>query len=97
MADTDMHIVEQIKLASGKRDIARILLQAPDAILMSHAEVLSAECRRAQFIQACHFIDLRVAALDARRDRAGLLPSRTGLALEHWRTAFASFAASSPR
>lgn len=97
MADTDLHIVEQIKLAHGRREIAQILLRVPDGILMTHGEVLRAECRRAHFNEAVHFIELRLSALDAVRDSAGRLPDQVQIPLESWRSSFAAFARSSVR
>ena len=97
MVDTDLHIVEQVKLAASKREIAQILLRVPDGILMTHHEVLTAECRKARFPDAISYMTVRLVALDAVRDKSGRLPDAVLGPLENWRIAFAAFAQSSPQ
>lgn len=97
MADSDLHIVEQLQLAQSRAEVAQILLRVSDAVLMTHGEVMTAECRRLRFPEAVTFIDLRLSVLDAVRDRSGRLPDRIAGPVENWRIAFAAYAQATPR
>lgn len=94
---TLLPIIDQMQAAPDDRERARVLLSCPDLILAKYADVFEAACRRAGFEAGAMLVQLRVDALRAVRDEAGLLPARIAGPLDELRTALARFAAGPER
>ena len=91
MTDTMLPIIRQLRDARDDRVRADLLLRISDTILLKYADVIADAC--ASFGDGVAFLDLRVAALRATRDAAGLLPERQARPLDALRAAMARYAA----
>lgn len=63
----------------------RIVLQLPDALVVSHGLHMERACREAGFALGTQFLAVRQAALSARRDTNGALPKALSEQLAFWR------------
>jgi hypothetical protein len=86
-------LIREMHDAPDDRARAEILLRLPDAVVLRHAPIFAEACRRARFEDGFVFVELRVAALMATRDAAGLLPARTVQELDALRAALARYCA----
>lgn len=77
-------IAREIVEASGPARRAAILLRVPDAIVLSHGDVLAAACRSCGFAMGVMFLDQRSAVLHARRGPDGRVPRHFLDTLEIW-------------
>lgn len=82
-------VIRQMHDADSDRDRARILLQAPDAVLMKYRTVFEDACRRVGFDVGVEYIAVRRAAFHAVRNPDGR--HRKGV-IDEARAAFAAFA-----
>lgn len=87
-----LHLIEQLRAATGQPAMAGMLLRLPDALVLEHQIEILRACREQRFSAGAQFVDIRVAALCALRDRVGRLPDREAGTLEQWRAAFAALA-----
>lgn len=71
---------------------ARILQTLPDALVVTHQQALERACRQVGFNDGVLFLQVRSAALFARRGRDGSLPAGLAGQLAHFRTYFAGLA-----
>lgn len=85
-------IARDIVSASSHARRAEILLRLPDAVVLSHGDVLAAACREAEFIMGVHFLTQRSAVLFANRGLDGQLPEHCTRTLTIWHRGMASIA-----
>lgn len=86
-------IIDQLHRASDDRERARLLLSCPDGTLLKYADIFAMACQRVRFEAGWELVTLRVAAAQAVRDEAGLLPAELAGRLEALRAAMARFVA----
>lgn len=89
-------ILQQILDAPDDQARARLLLSCPDSVLLTYAEAFYAVCAAARFAAGTALIEMRIDAMRAVRDEAGLLPDRVTKPLEELRRAMARYAGAPP-
>jgi len=85
-------IARQILAAETDRACAAILLRLADDTLVTKGQVLREACLAAGFGMGTQFLDIRLAALSAVRDREGRLPEQHVRAVENWRRGLVALA-----
>lgn len=89
--DEVMYFVERIHAAVDQREIARLLLTIPDAIVHSHGEQLRAACRYEHFAEGASYLTMRETSFAAVRTAEGELPRGAREPMERWRNAMLAF------
>lgn len=92
MTDSMLPILRQMHDADGDRALARLLLAVPDAILLTHQEVVTAICRRRRFEAGERFVLFRITAMRATRDDRGRIADGLADVLARFCDAMAAFA-----
>lgn len=85
-------VAREVIEASSDARRAAILLRLPDAVVVTHGEVVAAACREIQFDAGVHFLGHRLAVLHATRLPSGALPDHCTATLEIWRSGMAALA-----
>lgn len=91
-ADDMFHVAHQILVAQTDRERAAILLRLPDDIVVTRGHLLREACTARSFPMGATFLEHRLAALTATRDRDGKLPEHHVRSLEIWRRGFVALA-----
>lgn len=86
-------IVDQIRGAGSKAEIAEKLLKLSDAVLLAHHVDIELVLAQVGFGAGSTFIVYRVTALCRNRDAHGMLPHSIAHELEGWRGIMSRIAA----
>lgn len=92
MVDGLFPVARQILAAETSAACAVILLRVADDTLVTKGQVLREACLAAGFSLGAQYLDIRIAALTAVRDREGRLPEQHVRALEIWRRGLVALA-----
>lgn len=85
-------IARQILEAETDQRRAAILLRVPDDTVATKGDLLKQACAEAGFTMGATFLELRIGALTATRDRDGKLPEQYLRTFETWRRGFVALA-----
>jgi hypothetical protein len=85
-------IFSQLDEAEGPAEKARYLLRLSDDLVLRYLGALQRACFDAGFAIGANYLDCRVAALQAVRDREGRLPEHIVQTLEIWRAGLVAVA-----
>ena len=81
----EFHVAGLIRTAASAEERARILLRAPDALVFQQTSQILRACFEVQFALGMQFVEVRVAAMCARRQPDGELPPRDAAQVEMYR------------
>jgi hypothetical protein len=76
VTDSMLPIIREMLDAGSDEERGRIMLRAPDAVLIKYRDQFEIACRKAHFDVGLEFIDVRRAAYHAVRTRDGRLPEQ---------------------